>query len=650
MLTYPIEKESPLHRKVLSRLSSYVKWAQKAHRDHHDEWRKSEETMMAYVPETAADSRRRSKRENEGDPQYTTMVLPYSYAVTMSAHTYFSSVLLGRAPVHQFKGRHGEGQDRVEAVEALIDYQVEYGAAKVPYYSWLYDASRLGFGVTRTTWDKEIRQVASIVNEEPSSQQQDGIADLFGARPPEGTKTLKIEEVEVYEGNRVINCNAFDVMFDPRVPLQEFQKGEFLVYRINALGWNDIKRKELQGYYMNIRHISTTVGTQPRTTYEGENVRFRPQDYVFDADGGESKPRPGAVAFYEIYVHMIPEEFGLGSRQSPELWCFTVTQDMSLIVGATPCGYYHARFPFDMVKIDPDAYTLGARGFPKQLEGVQQTMDWLINTHYFNIRAALQNLFLVDPSRVNLTDLEDPLPGGVIRVRPEAIGTDLRTAIHQIPIMDVTRQHLGELPIMQGIGERIAGVNDSVIGALEGGSKRRTATEVRTTTGFSVNRLKTIVEFMSEVGVGPHATKMVQNTQQFYTAEKKYRIAGDTLVSGARELLVGPAAIQGFYDLVHVDGTMPVDRLAEAKMIQELVMSLVRFPQLAMQYDIGKMIAYAMMRAGMKNIHQFRVDVQPDDLIAQNLQRGNIVPVKTPASRGANGALGNAAGTSGPIV
>lgn len=652
-LTYPIKYGSPLHKTVVSKLSSYIKWADKAHKDMHEEWRQAEQTMMAYVPEKAADRRRRSMRD-DGDPQVTTMIVPYSYAVTMSAHTYFSSVMLGREPVHQFMGRHGEGQDKVNAIEALLSYQTSFGGATIPYYSWLYDGGRYGFGFTRTIWEKEVRQVASIIDEEMPATTSDGMQDLFGDTPTKSMKRLIVEEVEVYEGNKVINCSPFDIMTDPRVPLQDFQKGEFFIHRVNSLGWIHVVEKREQGYYMNVEEIKTQSGNTTRSSYEGDTSRPRPQDYQFDPDpsGSDDKmKRPGAVSLYEVYVKMIPSEWKLGTRTRPEMWCFTITQDLAIVIGATPCGYYHANFPFDLVKIDPDPYTLGARGFPKQLEGVQNTMDWLVNTHYYNIRAALQNLFIVDPTRVNLTDLEDPLPGGIIRVRLEAAGMDVRTAVHQIPIQDVTQQHLRELPIMQGIGERIVGVNDGVMGS--GGSDRKTATEVRTTTGFSVNRLKTITEFMSQVGMGPHAQKMVQNSQQFYSGEKKFRIAGDMLIGGAKDLLIDPAAIAGFYDFVHVDGAMPVDRMAEAKMIQELIMQLAAFPQMAMQYDMGRMLAYAMVRGGMKNIHQFRIDVRPDAQIATELQGGNIVPFQTPPATPASRAmpsLGNSTGASGPIA
>lgn len=649
--TLKIKPENPLHKKLLDKLSQRIKWSERVQTDVHEEWRKTEETMLAFMPESEADARRRTRRDNDGDPQYTTIVLPYSYAVTLSAHTYLSSVILGRNPVHQYAARHGETQMQVMALEAIVDYQTQVGANVVPYYSWLYDGCRYGQGIVRTAWEREVRHVVSIPPE-----LMDPEADFLG-QPAKGAVGITVEEVELYEGNKVVNINPFNFLPDPRVSFHDFQKGEFVAVRLDNIGWNHLKRQEALGYYTNLDRIKTSHGTSSRYGYQGSSQETRPQNQYFEADGEYEGgiQHPAAVNLYEEYVELIPSEWGIGNRDYPEKWCFTFTQDFSILIGATPMGNYHCAFPFDIITLDPDAYTNFKRGMPKILEGVQHTMDWLINTHFFNVRAALQNLFIVDPSRVNITDLEDPLPGGIIRVREEALGNDVRTAIHQVQIADITQAHVGDLGLMQSIGERLIGVNDSLQGA-SGGADRKTATEVRTSTSYAVNRLKTIVEFMSALGIGPHSQKIVTNTQQFMSTDKKIAIAGDTLLGGERFLDVNPKLIQGFYNFVPVDGTMPVDRLAEAKLIQELITQLVNFPQLALEYDLGKMVAWGMQRAGMKNIHQFKIQLTPDQKVAAQLQAGNLLPMgppgvgagRTSASRGPN--VGNGAGASGAIV
>ena len=52
--------------------------------------------------------------------------------------------------------------------------------------------------------------------------------------------------------------------------------------------------------------------------------------------------------------------------------------------------------------------------------------------------------FVVDPSQVEISDVENPLPGGVIRLSPGAYGQDTKKALTQLQVHDVTQQHLND--------------------------------------------------------------------------------------------------------------------------------------------------------------------------------------------------------------
>src|SRR5262245_27390540 len=102
MATLRIKKDTPLHRKICAMLQSRILMAQKERTNQETIWRKAEERTLAYLPEQDVDAIRRGRRENQGKPTYTTIMLPYSYALLMSAHTYWTSVFFGRSPVHQY--------------------------------------------------------------------------------------------------------------------------------------------------------------------------------------------------------------------------------------------------------------------------------------------------------------------------------------------------------------------------------------------------------------------------------------------------------------------------------------------------------------------------------------------------------------------
>ena len=165
-------------------------------------------------------------------------------------------------------------------------------------------------------------------------------------------------------------------------------------------------------------------------------------------------------------------------------------------------------------------------------------------------------------------------------------------------------------------------------------SGRKTATEVRTSTGFSTNRLKTPAEYASACGWSPLSQMMLQNTQQLYDEEKKFKIAGTLNTDGMRmenvqdgAMQVSPEDIAGFYSFVPIDGTAPIDRIAQATFWKELLVQLGNAPQLAMEWDLGGMMAHAMKLTGERNVGRFRLQVAPDAQLQAAAQAGNSVPI-----------------------
>lgn len=602
MPTLEIKKDSPLHKRLIKKISSRISYGLRELQEKSDEWMKAENAAMAYIPESEADAARRSNRTNLGTQSFTTIQIPYTYAVLMSAHTYWTSVFFARSPTHQFSGRHGEGEMQVQAMEALTAYQVDVGGMMVPYYVWLYDAGKYGVGILGNYWDRQKLHYGSLV-------------EMTG---PDGTTGLyqTTQEITGYVGNRSYNVSPWDFIFDPRVPVKRFQEGEFCAARVR-LGWNHIlRRRDARYYNSNVDELKDSHSLQSSGQEESALTRPATRSYIYEDEGDENNPKnkhPASGTFWEFYVELVPSEWGVGNTTYPQKWCFTITEDLSLIVGAQPLGTYHCQFPFNVIESEVEGYGLYTRGTPKILEPIQQTVDWLVNTHFYNVRQTLNNQFIVDPSKLVVKDVKNSGPGFIWRLRPEAYGSDIDKMFKQVQVTDVTRTHLGEVQAMFGLGERITGVNDQIMGALSTGANRKTATEVRTTTSFGVNRQKTITEYMSAMGMSPHAQMLVQNSQQFYDASAKLRRVGSFAIDAGEQFInVSPEDIAGFYDLVPVDGTLPVDRMALANMWKEIMVGATRMP-VAVQtgFDWSRIFMWAAETGGLKNIRQFRVQVLP---------------------------------------
>ncbi len=624
------EQESYVRRRIEAR----IKYSQQKRGEQIKKWEQAEDATMAFLPETADDALRRADREGSGNPRYTTIQIPYSYATLMTAHTYMTSVFFARSPVHQFAGRHGETEQQVSAVEALISYQIETGGHLVPYYIWIYDAGKYGAGILGHYWESETIQYSSV--------DQMAILDPATGQPVAGS-TKKIQQTFTaagYIGNRVYNVAPFDFGHDPHFPLYRFQEGEYCWVR-KTMSWNELKKRQYAGYYNKdavAKLPSKGAATAP--IQDGGSALVRPDRTFMQDVGDDESKHPASVDIFEVYVELLQQEWKLGDSTYPEKWVFTITSDYSVLLGAQPHGSAHGKFPFDVIETEVEGYGLFGRGIPEIIRPIQNTMDWLINTHFFNVRAALNNQFIIDPSKIVIDDAEDGGAGFIYRLRPEAYGSDVRSFFYQIPVQDMTRAHVGDMEVMQTLGERITGINEQMFGGIS--KSRTTATEVRTSTGFGVNRLKTITEYISAMGMSPMAQKLLQQSQQYYDMDMKFKIVGDLAqMAGPAFMQVDKAAISGFYDFVPVDGALPIDRMAMATLWQNIMTQMRNYPQLLMQFDIGKVFTHVAQLGGIRNINQFKVQVVPDAQLAAQAQAGNVIPLGRPGTGSAPSASGS---------
>lgn len=286
-----------------------------------------------------------------------------------------------------------------------------------------------------------------------------------------------------------------------------------------------------------------------------------------------------------------------------------------------------------------DGGLLFKRGVHEILQPMDETLNWLVNTHFFNIRRVLNDQLVVDPQKIVMKDLLDNKPGKIIRLKPSAYGEDVRTAVHQLQVHDVTNQHLADTQFINELSHKLVGVNENIMGTVHPGG-RKTATEIRTSSTFGINRLKTNSEYFSASGWTDNLTMMIANTQQYYDDEKVFKVAGE-LGNQMKRLTLTPDSIAGQFDFVPVDGTMPIDRFAQANLWKELFqalssMSEIQGPQ-PFGFDLSKIFAYTAQLAGAKNINQFKVDIVEDDQLENLIDRGNVRPIDSPSSSGNGG-------------
>lgn len=613
MLSIELKYGTEAHSKILDAVKDRKTFSEKKMNQFHMQWNDADDSMRAYIHERDVDKKRKDKKRFEGEVDFVTLEVPYTYAIIMTAHTYYTSVILSRTPVWQFTGRHGETQDAVMAVEAVMDYQLKSGFQLPVLYNWLYDMSRYSLGIVGCYWEREEKIVCSY-----SMQQKTLLGVPFG-----GQEKVKKEEIlPGYIGNKLFNVRPYDFYPDPRVPLWRFQDGEFAIHETSE-GYHSLiaSAHTNPGYYINLAELGNVMRNRVDDRSQGSSRVELP------LQPGESgtAPGPGFLKITDAYIKLIPKVWGLGTSNRVEVWCFQIAEN-EVVISAKPLGLYHNKFPFALMEGNFGSEEFAKFGMLEIIKPLTDILTWLVNSHFYNVRRILNNQLVVDPSKVTMKDLTKP-GQRVIRLKPNAMGTDVRTAVHQLTQVDVTRSHMGDVAFIEQMIQRVSSVVDNVMGMVNQ-SGRKTATEVRNSTGWSTSRLKTPVEYNSSLGLDPLAQMMLSNTQQLMDMDRKYAVVGNTAESAQRFLNAGPEQIAGDYDFVAVDGTLPVDRLAQANFWKELLMSMAKAPNIAMAWDINGMLAQAMKLQGERNIDRFRIQVAPANAdLANEAKKGNVIPL-----------------------
>lgn len=612
-LNVRLSVDSQKHAVILSALMARKTPAKNKVEDRVPDFERHDDLYDCFLEDTD-DSALRKKRYAGGEPDYYTIYLPYSYATLLSAHTYWTTVFLSRNPVFQFTGRHGEPMMKVQSVEAQMDYQYQVGAFGPAFYQWFHDAPKYGYGILWDSWDEEWVQTSVVEEVQPTF-----LGVPLAGRSKKVRRTIRTKG---YQGNKLMNIHPAHFWPDWRVPLTDYQNGEF-VARMISMNWNEMVRGEAQDLYQNVEAAKehARAKSQDDSSYSGGarvNLPREDREWLSDMTAVDH------VEGFEMVVDLIPKMWRLGSSEYPEKWVFKVIDD-KVIIEARPYGRYHDKFPASVIPMDYDAYQSYTTSMLDRLLPLNDAMSWLLNQHFFNVRSSLGNNFIFDPSRVVMKDLTRRGTSKLIRLKPAAYGTDLRSVIQQVPVADVTRGNIPDIAELSEMGERASGVNANLMGQIHQGG-RKSATEIRTSSSFGINRLKTIAEYWSAIAMQPLAQRLLSNTQQYYDLEQEFKIAGD-LAQEAGTITVTPDMLTGNYDFVAVDGTLPVDRFAQANLFREIILNAGKLPMIAQRYDIGKMFGWMVQLAGLKNIKQFEVQTLPDAQIQSALAAGNVTPI-----------------------
>jgi len=634
-LNKELRPETQLHKRIIDAVKRRRDLSVRTTEKKHSAWNEAEKLHSGYLYESERAARVKQGRKF-AVTDYTTINVSSSYATTMAMHTYWTSVFLARNPAFQLTARHGESEMQIQAMEALMDYQLMVGRQLVPYYVWLLDVGKFGVGFIGNYWDEKYA-ISSHFEDIPQT--------YLGIPIPGKTRRARItDRLLQYSGSSLFNIRPYDMRIDPRIDLQNYQQGEFMG-RKGTLSWMQFVQGVADGKYFNQEALEKRRLSKWNHTENQVGNQMYPESDLSASTADMDMMHTDNMEFEEMVITIQPDKWHLGKTSYPEKWIFTVIED-EVCIRCRPLGCHHGMFPYSVLEYEMDGGLLFKRGVHEVLGPMEETLNWLVNTHFFNTRRILNDNIIVDPSRVVMKDFMNNKPGKMVRLKPSAYGEDPNSVYSQMKVVDVTNQHLADMRIIDDLAHKLVGVNDNIMGTVHPGG-RKTATEIRTSSGFGINRLKTNSEWFSASGWQDNASMMIANTQQYYDDEREFKIAGE-LSAELRKRIITPEDIAGQYDFVPVDGTLPIDRFAQANLWKELFQALAGMQEAGIDtgFDLSKIFSYTAQLAGAKNINQFKVQVLPDEELQDGIQRGNIRPIP---GGGAGGGPGGNPEAAGPL-
>lgn len=612
--------DEKLHQHVKDYLVKRIRSSEDSMGRFYSRWRVNEMKFQAYIdlPDWEKELKRLS---NKGDPaKCVSITVPYAFSVLNTIVTYLVHAFLGNSPIFKVGADKSEFSASAQNMEVYLQYNANHVRLTKHIFQFLNDSTMYGVGILRNQWKTE-KKMRTLWTEKKGL--------LAGLSLGTSTMVRERREKITFEGTEVSAVDPFMFFPDPTVPMSEVNtRGEYVFWK-EYLGKHTLLGMQKEGTFKYV----DKAPSQPSSNFGtmGANTSARGLISSGDSSAGDYTSWNKDKELYETMQGtcvIIPKELGLGEEDYPVKYLFTIL-NKSQIVQAEPLDYDHDKHPVSITEPYSMGYGFGQPGIIDYMAPLQDLMSWLVNSHMDNVKTMLNNMWLVDPSRVEMQDLKQPGAGKLIRLKRAAYGTDVNSAVRQLQVGDVTSGHLRDFELVMKLADMLSAVNDNLKGIQDGGG-RKTATEVRTSNEAGASRLASLAKKISSQAMVDLAEQMSLNAQQFLSDEFLLEVIGES--AGKDNIRVTPQTLVGDFNFPVHDGTMPVDKLALVDVWKQIFQGISADPQMRSQFNVVGVFSYLSKLAGAKNIDQFILKQTPDDKLEASAAAGNSVPLSEAAN------------------
>jgi len=613
------------HAKILEFVKRCFKLSDDTVSQRHKSWEKADKMDRSFIDVSETDER--GKKQNPFERQ---VYIPHSRACKDTIKTYWSQVLLGKRPMIKLHGRGPEDVRPAKLNEIVMDYQAERQRLLLVVDTFLNDILKYGLGSIKNTYGREWGTAFETRSE----------MTLF---PVPHMQRVQTERQYIkYEGPLFTNNDPYYFFPDPRYPQAQAGQSQFAGFEYKRSEHHLLKLSQ-QGVYFNIQELQrSSAGSAAGHDSGATSADARDSIRGITAQFQESSDRSSGIdpqyRIRELWAEVIPSTLGLSDYSWPQEWVFAVADD-KVLIRCERNEFAHGGKPEVRAEFDRDGYSMFNLGFYEGVEGLQDLLNFLYNSHIDNTRAYLNNMMVVDPTAIELNDLLRPGPRKLIRLKKSLYGNpgaSISQVLQQLQMGDVTSSHIKDATMIMDLMQRQSHTPDTLQGIET--QIKRTATEISRLANSGSAHLGVSAMLIYAQAIVPLAEQWLMNNQKFLSEERYYRIAGDYAKEilkadpryvGEKGVNIRPDDIQGVFDFPIDDGRMPASPEDNAEIWMKMLEIVSRTPPLQSQLDAFAIFREFARGMGVKNLDDFKLNanVLPDERIERMEQKGDIIDI-----------------------
>ena len=596
-------------RKIVDYVKSMVDMSYNKISKRYDHWKEADRAHDVYVPPEATTYREKA-------------VIADTRAIADTVLTYMMAALSGRNPMFQLEGLNRNSRQSAMILERVLHQQMRRTAGEARIAQMLLDSIRYGFAPTKIVWDAKSNQ------------------------------------------NQIINFDPRRVFPDPRVNWGDWDNMQYIVFSdycsYNTLLYSGLYPKLKK--FPALRHKMSP----PRNSWNAHHWhKEEGRGLSIDPASPHQRERSDHAYFTlgdarivdETWVRMSGHEIGVPSI---EQIFFVITILDENVVIRFQLNPYGQQFPVAIGGLYQDTHKTYGQSLYDLLLPMHDIATYLLRSRIDNVQAALNNLIFVDPTQVSVPDLIDRNPWGVVRTLP---GTKPGDGVFIAQVPDVTRGHFNDIAAMSDLKQRVSAASDAQQG-MPTADGIRTATEIQRLTQLGSQRLGVISRIMSATTIRPMVRMMTNNIQDALTMEGSIKVDPDNMPTQLSSVVDDgyldydvAKDLQGDIDYLVIDGTLPLEPTRNAETWMNMLQIMDK-TGLNMEYSSGKIAEEAIRAMGITDMDRFRISqdelkakgpspsqqlalmekmrgasVQPQENIQNEVQKGNLIPMRQGAQR-----------------